>query len=115
MITVYGIKNCDTVKRARKWFEQHGIDYHFHDFRIDGLESAQITKWVEQIGWQDLLNRRSTTWRNLTNKPEGNIDNKTATQLMAANPTLIKRPVVCRGTKIYVGFSPEEFTARFKN
>lgn len=91
---MYGIKNCDTVKKARRWFEENGIEYRFHDFRQDGLEANQVLQWTKQIDWQTLVNKRSTSWRNLDEDSKQALSENTVVDLLTANPTLIKRPVV---------------------
>ncbi len=109
MLTLYGIKNCDTVKKARRWLEDHGVEYQFHDFRQDGLDKAQLTGWLEQLGWEAILNKRSTTWRNLSDKDKAISTNQQAGKLLLANPTLIKRPVVEKNKTLLVGFKESEF------
>ena len=109
MLTLYGIKNCDTVKKARRWLEDHGVDYQFHDFRQDGLDKKQLTNWVETLGWEAIVNKRSTTWRNLSDKEKEISTNQQAIKLLLANPTLIKRPVVTNNTTLVVGFNEAEF------
>ena len=105
MYTLYGIKNCDTVKKAKKWLENHGVNYQFHDFRVDGLTAEMIQQWFNTVGWEILINRRSTTWRQLDDAQKENIDEQSAAMLLLDNPTLIKRPVLDNGAKIVVGFS----------
>lgn len=109
MLTLYGIKNCDTVKKARRWLEDHGIEYQFHDFRQDGLDKKQLSGWVEQLGWEAILNKRSTTWRNLSDKEKAISTNQQAIKLLLSNPTLIKRPVVEKNKTVFVGFKEAEF------
>ena len=109
MLNLYGIKNCDTVKKARRWLEDHGIEYQFHDFRQDGLDKKLLTSWVDLLGWESVVNKRSTTWRNLTDKEKEISTNSQAVKLLAANPTLIKRPVVQKGNVLFVGFKESEF------
>ncbi len=91
---MYGIKNCDTVKKARRWLEENGIEYRFHDFRQDGLETNQVLQWTKQVDWQTLVNKRSTSWRNLDEDSKQALSENTVVDLLTANPTLIKRPVV---------------------
>ena len=109
MLKIYGIKNCDTVKKARLWLEGHGVDYQFHDFRQDGLDKAQLTRWVEKLGWEAIVNKRSTTWRNLSDKEKEISTNPQAIKLLLANPTLIKRPVVEKDKNLLIGFKESEF------
>ena len=109
MLTLYGIKNCDTVKKARRWLEDHGVAYQFHDFRQDGLDKKQLSGWVEQLGWEAVVNKRSTTWRNLSDKDKEITTNAQAVKLLSANPTLIKRPVLEKNKILLVGFKEAEY------
>ncbi len=108
MITVYGIKNCDTCRKALKWLKAGGIDHQFHDFRKEGLDPSSLSTWVSEVGWEKLLNRRGTTWRNLSDAEKDGVDETKAEALMVENPTLIKRPVFEAENKIIVGFSAAE-------
>ena len=108
MIVVYGLKNCDTCRKAIKWLEAEGKDTHLVDLRIDPINSQMLEIWVELIGWEKLLNRRSTTWRNLANLEKQQINKIKACALMLACPTLIKRPVFVYDGKLLVGFSDKE-------
>ena len=108
MLTVYGIKNCDTCRKALKWLSAEGIEHTFHDFRVDGLDPADVSRWAAAAGWEKLLNRRGTTWRNLPDADRDGVDAAKAEALMAGNPTLIKRPVFDGGTDIVVGFGAPE-------
>ena len=114
MTTLYGIKNCDTVRKARKWFESEGVDYNFHDFRVDGLDKKDLSTWMKSVGWEVLLNKRSTTWKQLSDKDKETVDEGKAVTLMLANPTLIKRPVLTVGKKVHVGFKPADYKSLFK-
>ncbi len=105
MLTVYGIKNCDTVKKARRWLEQQSIDYRFHDFREDGISKKQLGEWVRKLGRDSLVNRRSTTWRQLSDEDKAISSDKQAIDLLYKNPTLIKRPVIEAKNLLEVGFS----------
>ncbi len=109
MITLYGIKNCDTVKAACRWLSAHHLAYVMHDFRQDGLERAQLDAWLQQLDWDTLLNRRSTTWRQLPAQAKLNLDTARAVQLMLAQPTLIKRPVLTYADNVMVGFSEKTY------
>ena len=111
MITVYGIKNCDTCRKALKWLAAEGIEHRFHDFRVDGLDAASLSGWVKAAGWEKLLNRRGTTWRNLSDAEKDGVDEAKAEALMEGNPTLIKRPVFETGGEVLVGFSADEQAA----
>lgn len=108
MITVYGIKNCDSCRKALKWLTAEGIEHRFHDFRVDGLEALSLSGWVKAAGWEKLLNRRGTTWRNLSDTEKDGVDHAKAEALMAGNPTLIKRPVFETGDQVLVGFTNAE-------
>jgi len=109
MYTLYGIKNCDTVKKARKWLESNDVNYQFHDFRVDGLTAEMIEQWFTTVGWEKLLNKRSTTWRQLDDAQKENINEQSAAILLLKNPTLIKRPVLDNEITILVGFSEESY------
>lgn len=106
---VYGIKNCDTVKKARRWLDDHEMNYQFHDFRADGLDAGTINQWLESIDWQTLLNKRSTTWRNLDENQRQDLDQSQAVALMLAHPTLIKRPVIIADNRILIGFKEADY------
>jgi Spx/MgsR family transcriptional regulator len=112
-LTVYGIPNCDTVKKARTWLTEHGQDYTFHDFKKQGVPADLLPGWLAAVGWQTLLNRKGTTWRKLDATAQAAvIDDATAITLMMANPSVIKRPVVMWGNgSITVGFDIEVFAA----
>jgi len=105
MITIYGLRNCDTCRKARAWLDQAGLEFQFHDFREDGLPEGAPAKWSEAVGWELLLNRRSTTWRGLTEADRSDLDAEKARQLMESHPTLIKRPVFETEGAVLVGFS----------
>lgn len=105
MITVIGIKSCDSCRKALAWLRQNGLAHRFHDLRVDGLDAKQLLVWIEACGWENLLNRRSTTWRSLDDSDKQNLDADKAALLMTAHPTLIKRPVFAKGDVILVGFT----------
>ncbi len=113
MATLYGIKNCDTVKKARQWMEQQSIDYCFHDFRVDGIDQAQVTRWIDQLGWEALVNKRSTTWKQLDQATREALNDKTVTEVILENPTLIKRPLLDIDGSYSVGFKAAEYQALF--
>ena len=113
MTTLYGIKNCDTVRKARKWLEAENIEYTFHDVRSDGLDKKDLCAWVKSVGWEALLNRRGTTWRKLPDKDKETINETNAIQLMLAQPALIKRPVLLHKKSIHVGFKSAEYATFF--
>jgi arsenate reductase len=107
--TLYGIKNCQTVKKARTWLEQHDKPYRFHDVRTDGLTAEQLADFVARSDWQTLLNRSSTSWRSIPPEQQADLDQDKAMALILAKPTLMKRPVLDTGTQLLVGFSPERY------
>jgi arsenate reductase (glutaredoxin) len=110
-ITFYGIPNCDTVKKARVWLEGRGIAYSFHDYKKQGTDAAKIARWVEQAGWERVLNRAGTTFKKLPDADKADIDAAKAVALMAANPSCIKRPVLEHAGGLLVGFKPDEWEA----
>ncbi len=107
MLTMYGIKNCDTIKKARRWLEAHQIDYRFHDYRVDGLDRELLNTFIAELGWEALLNTRGTTWRKLDESVRTGIDNAdAAAALMLEMPAIIKRPLLCApGQPMLLGFS----------
>ena len=113
MITLYGIPNCDTVKKARAWLGEQGVDYQFHDFKKQGVPADQLARWAQAAGWEKLLNRQGTTWRKLDPALQASVhDGASAQTLMLANPSVIKRPVVDWGKDITVGFDAQGWAAR---
>ena len=113
MIIMYGIKNCDTIKKARKFLELNNIEYDFHDFREDGLNPIQLRSWMKEIGWEKLINKRSTTWRNLPDETKENINKVLAIVIAEDQPIIIKRPVIELKNKIMVGFSEKSYSEQF--
>ena len=111
--TLYGIKNCDTVKKARKWLAERNIEFIFHDVRADGLELAQINSWIEKSDWETVLNRRGTTWRKLDQSLQKDIARDNVAALLLANPTMIKRPILDHNGTINVGFKPDIYESIF--
>ena len=111
MITLYGIKNCDTIRKARRWLAEHGIEYRFHDFRGDGISEAMLAPWIGELGWEQLLNRRGTTWRRLPETERNSINRDSAMRIMLAQPAIIRRPVLDTGKTRHIGFSDEAYTA----
>ncbi len=109
MLTLYGIKNCDTVRKARKWLDQHGVDYQFHDFREDGLDSDRLQQWLDELGWETVINRRSTSWKALSPEVRETMDQQVALREALAAPTLIKRPVLDTGEARHLGFSAANY------
>ncbi len=112
-LTLYGIPNCDTVKKARTWLENNQLDYRFHDFRKDGLTEADLTLWCNALGWEQVLNKRSTSWRALDAADKENLDQAKAIALMLASPTLVKRPVLAKDDQFKTGFKDADYQAFF--
>ena len=112
MVVMYGIKNCDTIKKARRWLEAHQIEYRFHDYRADGLERAQLDTFIAELGWQALLNTRGTTWRKLDEQVRAGINNAdAAAALMLEMPAIIKRPLLCAPAQpMLLGFSDASYS-----
>ena len=109
-ITIYGIKNCDTMKKARAWLDKHRVDYAFHDYKTAGIERAKLEAWTKKAGWETLLNRAGTTFRKLPDKDKEGLTEKRAIGLMLAQPSMIKRPVLDLGQgKLIVGFAPDRY------
>lgn len=106
---LYGIRNCDTMKRAFAWLEANGVAYRFHDYKTQGIEAVRLRRWCNEAGWETLLNRRGTTWRKLTPELQSALDEGKAIALMTAQPSLIKRPVLEHPTGVLVGFSPDAY------
>ena len=113
MITVYGIKNCDTVKKALKWLAEHDIEHQLHDYRSDGLNEDFLIKAEQQFGWENLLNRRSTTWRNLDEQVKKTLEKPTALSVLMAHPTLIKRPIILQDDIALIGFNDKLYEQAF--
>ena len=109
MYTLYGIKNCDTVKKARKWLDENTIAYQFHDFRSDGLDTNLLTRLEARLGWENMLNRRSTNWRQLDDQQKDDLSLAKAITLMLETPTLIKRPVLDTGEQMLIGFNLDDY------
>lgn len=114
MITLYGIPNCDTVRKARRWLDQHQIDYQFVDFREQPLGADTVDEWLDTLGWEAVVNRRSTTWKQLDRAERETMDRDGARDAVLAHPTLVKRPVLDTGTDIHLGFSAENYQDIFK-
>lgn len=110
-MTLYGIRNCDTVKKARAWLEARGVPYEFHDYKTAGIDAARLRGWARELGWERLLNRAGTTFRKLPEADKTDLDEDKAVALMLAQPSLIKRPVFDLGTRRLVGFDPAAWEA----
>lgn len=113
MLTVYGLRSCDTCRAARRWLDEHGIEHRFHDLRLDGLDVGMLERWTGQLDWEKLLNRRSLTWRRIPEADRESVDRERAMTLMLEHPTVVKRPVLERGRFVAVGFSPEGYEKAF--
>ena len=107
--TIYGIKACDTMKKARDWLDGHGVVYAFHDYKTVGIDRARLEAWSKAVGWEVLLNKAGTTFRKLADADKQGIDQAKAIELMLANPSMIKRPVLATGDQLLVGFKPDVY------
>jgi Spx/MgsR family transcriptional regulator len=114
LVTLYGIANCDTMKKARAWLDEHGVRYAFHDYKRDGVDESVLRGWVAELGWEALVNRRGTTWRRLPESQREGIDAQSAIRLMLENPSLIRRPVLDTGEARHVGFSETLYQELFR-
>jgi arsenate reductase (glutaredoxin) len=108
-ITLYGIKNCDTMKKARTWLDAHGVRYAFHDYKVAGIDAASLARWCAQVGWETLLNRSGTTFRKLPEAQKADLTERKAMALMLEHPSMIKRPVLEKGARVLVGFKPDVY------
>jgi Spx/MgsR family transcriptional regulator len=104
LITLYGIKNCDTVKKARKWLDASGIEHQFHDFREDGLDADAVSSWLDELGWEQMVNKRSASWKQLDQKTRDTMDSPLAQKAIIEHPTLIKRPLLDIGQDLSGNF-----------
>ena len=109
--TIYGIRNCDTMKKARTWLEDHGVSHEFHDYKLSGIDRAKLEAWVKTVGWEVLLNRAGTTFRKLPDAAKIGLTEARAIKLLLEQPSMIKRPVLERGPALLIGFSPEKYAA----
>ena len=112
-VTIYGIKNCDTMKKARSWLDAHEIAYTFHDYKTAGIDRARLEAWADEVGWEVLLNRAGTTFKKLPADEKEGITAKRAISLMLAQPSMIKRPVLDAAGKLLIGFKPAEYEKAF--
>ncbi|MBL8572882.1 MAG: ArsC family reductase [Hyphomicrobiaceae bacterium] len=111
--TLYGIKACDTMKKARAWLDAHGVEHAFHDYKAVGIDRATLTAWVGRLGWEAVLNRSGTTFRKLPDAERVDLDAAKAIELMLAQPSMIKRPMLVTGETLLAGFKPEAYAALF--
>lgn len=112
-VKIYGIKACDTMKKAFTWLDQHGVDYEFHDYKKAGAPEANLRKWIKELGWENVINRRGTTWRKLPEAERNSMDADRAVAAAMANPSMIKRPLLETGKLLELGFKPERYEAIF--
>ena len=112
-IIFYGIPNCDTVKKARVWLDDNGVDYAFHDYKVAGANKADLERWIAEHGWETVLNRAGTTFRKLPDADKANLDRDKAVALMLAQPSMIKRPVLDIDGRLLVGFKADQYAAAF--
>ncbi|MGG5819809.1 arsenate reductase [Falsiroseomonas sp. HW251] len=113
-VTIHGIRNCDTMKKARAWLEARGVAHGFHDYKVAGLDRAMLERWLDQVPWERLLNRAGPTFRKLPDARKEGLDREKAIALMLSNPSMVKRPVLESGGKVTVGFSPESYARLFE-
>jgi Spx/MgsR family transcriptional regulator len=109
MIQLYGIPNCDTIKKARAWLEGRGVEYRFHDYKRDGIDESRLRGWVDELGWEALVNRRGTTWRRLPEEVREQMDTEAAIRIMLETPSIIRRPVLDTGQLRHLGFSETDY------
>lgn len=112
-VVLYGISTCDTVRKARRWLDAHAVNYLYHDLRKDGLTRTHIERWSRLVGWEELLNRSSRTFKALPPEASRNLDASHALQLMLDHPTLVRRPICEHGARLLIGFKPERYAAHF--
>lgn len=112
-VTLYGIPNCDTMKKARAWLDQAGIAYRFHDYKKAGVEEADLRRWIDRLGWEAVLNRAGTTFRKLSEAERADLDADRAVALMLAQPSMIKRPMLETEDAVVAGFAPDRYAAVF--
>ncbi|XAW89093.1 ArsC family reductase [Vibrio sp. CDRSL-10 TSBA] len=112
-ITMYGIPNCDTIKKARKWLEAQGVDYQFHDYRKDGVNADLVSEFCQALGWENVLNKRGTTYRQLTQEQKDSLNQDNAIPLLVEQPAMIKRPVLRVDGQLHIGFKAEQYASLF--
>ncbi|RDL44733.1 ArsC family reductase [Marinomonas piezotolerans] len=113
MTTIYGIKNCDTMKKAQRWLNDNNVTYVFHDYRKDGLTHEQVEQWIEVLGWENLINKRGTTWRQLDKTQQENMTDELAISVLLDKPAMIKRPLLDHNGTLTLGFKPEQYSEIF--
>ena len=112
-VTMYGIRNCDTVKRARAWLEEHHVAFDFHDYKSAGIDRERLTSWVAELGWERLLNRSGTTFRKLADEQKQDLNEAKAIDLMEKQPSMIRRPLIEKDGRFLVGFDPDRYRQDF--
>lgn len=112
-VTLYGIANCDTIKKAKKWLEAQGVEYHFHDYRKQGIDAALVTTFCQQLGWENVVNKRGTTYRQLTQEQKDTLNEANAIELLVAQPAMIKRPILVSANQYHLGFKPQQYADIF--
>ena len=112
-ITMYGIRNCDTIKKSRKWLEANNFEYEFHDYRVNGLTKEQLQSWCETLGWEQVINKRGTTYRKLTDEQKSSLSETTAIELLLELPAMIKRPLLDVDGALTLGFKTDNYAAIF--
>lgn len=113
--TLYGIKNCDTMKKARAWLDEREIGYSFHDYKKEGIDRARLERWCREVGWEKLLNRRGTTFRKLPESAKADLDERKAIDLMLEQPSMVKRPVLELESELIVGFDTDTYEQAFRS
>jgi Spx/MgsR family transcriptional regulator len=113
MTIIYGIKNCDTIKKCKKWLEANDIDFTYHDYRTDGIDKEMITTFVQQLGWENVVNKRGTTYRQLNDEQKASLNETTAIDLLLEMPAMIKRPILIHNDLYHLGFKPAQYDAIF--
>ena len=113
MIKMYGIPNCDTIKKARKWLQQHEVEYRFHDYKKLGIDEDQLKNWIETMGWEQLINKRGTSWRKLDENTRSGMNDQAAIRVMQKNPSIIKRPLLQVRDQFIIGFDEAEYRQEF--
>ncbi|MEO9273956.1 ArsC family reductase [Marinomonas sp. 5E14-1] len=112
MIDIYGIKNCDTMKKAFRWLEEHKIEYRFHDYKKEALEAGTAKAWMDELGWENVINKRGTTWRKLDEETKSAMNNELAIDTIINQPSMIKRPLIIANGEIYLGFNSDEYSQK---
>lgn len=112
-ITMYGIPNCDTIKKAKKWLEEEGVEYQFHDYRKQGIDKAMVETFCQQLGWENVVNKRGTTYRQLTQEQKDNLNQESAIELLVEQPAMIKRPILVINNDYHLGFKADQYATIF--